>query len=202
MGAMVVTDQFRKELEASPLKGLTFHPVTKHRVVEFHWEDWDRNEHYGKLPPEVDEPEDLVHELSHSEEASRALGQLWEARAKPLVVVQVMHERGPGDYDYRVVTSPRAVRGMDFFFHQESGPDAGLRQDQGVVGGTCAGVGELSAVLLINGVVIEDTVSACSQGENRLAVAEHRDRGAGGPAALPARSLDGGSPYAATVLGS
>ena len=115
MGAMVVTDQFRRELEASPLKGLTFHPVTKHRVVEFHWEHWDRNEHHGDLPPEVDEPEDLVLKLPHSDEASRAIGQLWEARAERLVVVQVTHEWGPGDYEYRMVTSRRAVRGIDFF---------------------------------------------------------------------------------------
>src|SRR5262245_31791236 len=57
IGDVVVTDEFRAELERSGLGRFGFHPVIKARIVELHWEQWDRTSERPAERPEGGEPE-------------------------------------------------------------------------------------------------------------------------------------------------
>lgn len=73
---VIVTDAMRKKME-SAFPGLTYRAVIKQKVVELHWEKWDRSVHDVPLCPDGGEPEDYF-DGPHSPEASAALGELWE----------------------------------------------------------------------------------------------------------------------------
>jgi hypothetical protein len=113
-GIMVVTDSFRRDLERSGLTGLTFYPTIKRRITEIHWEDWDRQRMPGPLPP-IESIEDLVMALPHSEEASQAMGPLWEARPEPLAELESFNKRKPWDYDLRLIPTSQGLPRLDFF---------------------------------------------------------------------------------------
>ncbi len=112
----VVTDEFRRALEASPLTGLTFRPIIKYHIAEFHWEHWDRTREMGDLP-EINEPEDIILEYPHSEQVSQAMGPLWEAWAEPLVNVEIVNERevAPWTTKYDLLIVGQPPTGLDFF---------------------------------------------------------------------------------------
>ncbi len=114
---LVITDEFRRILEESPLTGLAFRPIIKHHIAEFHWEQWDRNGEMGDVPPDLNEPEDIILTFPHSEQASQAMGPLWEAWAEPLVDVEIVNERHVSPwrtrYDLLIVDPPPAR--LDFF---------------------------------------------------------------------------------------
>ena len=74
---IIVTDAFRPRLEAGSA-GLEFRPVIKDRIVEIHWETWDRTVFPQERPPADGEPEDYLYQNPHSEAAAEALGDLWE----------------------------------------------------------------------------------------------------------------------------
>jgi hypothetical protein len=74
----VLTSEARALLEASGLSGFSFQPVEKNLIVELHWEDWDLEAPEPKWFPETGEPEDYILGQPHSQEAAKALGDLWE----------------------------------------------------------------------------------------------------------------------------
>jgi hypothetical protein len=115
MGVMVVKDDFRKILEDSGLTGLTFHPLVKQRIVEFHWEHLDRQSpDIGELPP-IDDPFDMFRECPHSEAAAQALGTLWEARVERLVQMESLDERTPAGAWLQILGDLSPIRRVDFF---------------------------------------------------------------------------------------
>jgi hypothetical protein len=59
IGDIVITSSLKDELEASNLAQLTFAPVLKARIVEYHWDQWDRTSQQPAEYPETGEPERL-----------------------------------------------------------------------------------------------------------------------------------------------
>jgi hypothetical protein len=78
IGDVVVTDGFRTALEQMSFAGLSFGPVIKARIVEYHWESWDRGADSPPEFPEGGEPEDYILARPHSPAISDRLGPLWE----------------------------------------------------------------------------------------------------------------------------
>jgi hypothetical protein len=76
--ALIVTDDFRKQLESSGLLGITFRPVVKKRIVHLEWENWDWNAEEPEEYPETGEPEDYILGRPHSPELAQQMGDLWE----------------------------------------------------------------------------------------------------------------------------
>ena len=115
MGVIVAGHEFRKALEGSGLHGLAFCALIKKRIVEFHWERWDRTSNeIGELP-KLDDPFNLLLEYPHSEEAARAVGTLWEARTQRLAEVVSINKRAPWEYDLQIQGDLEPLRGIDFF---------------------------------------------------------------------------------------
>jgi hypothetical protein len=82
IGDLVVTDEFRKNLDKSGLSGLQFQPVIKKHIVHLDWHLWDKS--VGKPPehPEEGEPENYILTRPHSNEISAKVGDLWEVLLK------------------------------------------------------------------------------------------------------------------------
>ena len=41
IGDVIVTDEFKRRIETSDLKGFSFRPVLKKRIVNLEWHKWD-----------------------------------------------------------------------------------------------------------------------------------------------------------------
>ncbi len=78
MGAIAVTDDFKKSLECSRLIGLNFQPVIKRHIVLLEWEKWDRTADEPAVYPQTGEPEGYITERPHSPELAQQIGYLWE----------------------------------------------------------------------------------------------------------------------------
>lgn len=89
---IIVTEAFRRRLEEN-FEGLEFRPVIKDRIVEIHWETWDRTVFPQESPPGDGEPEDYLYGNPHSPAAAEALGDLWELVLS--VGAQVRHSERP-----------------------------------------------------------------------------------------------------------
>ena len=74
---IVVTDEFRKELEAAQIGRLSFRMVIKKLVVEIPWQDWDLSAVYPEELPDSGDPDDYL-DRRHSPQAADALGDLWQ----------------------------------------------------------------------------------------------------------------------------
>lgn len=78
IGDIVVTSAFKEELEQSPFTQLAFAPVNKARIVEYHWEQWDRTSDEPDDFPDGGEPEDYILLRPHSPRTAKEIGSLWE----------------------------------------------------------------------------------------------------------------------------
>jgi len=76
--AIVATDECRRRLEASGLKGLAFRPVQKARIVQLPWHTWDLTAEEPPEYPDSGEPEDYIREREHSPAMAEAMGPLWQ----------------------------------------------------------------------------------------------------------------------------
>jgi hypothetical protein len=76
--AIVITDAFKKLLEAANLSGATFRPIIKRRIVRLEWEKWDQQVPEPVEYPLSGEPEDYIVAHPHSPEAATQMGELWE----------------------------------------------------------------------------------------------------------------------------
>ena len=113
VGDIVVTDAFRRELEASGLAGLHFQPVIKKLIVHLDWHTWDRE---ADGPPEIPvpdgEPEDYVLGQPHSAAIARQIGQLWELSLNASAMVRRIKRTGAEDDIYLLTDS---WQGEDLF---------------------------------------------------------------------------------------
>jgi hypothetical protein len=105
LGDVVVKDDFRIELMHSPFAHLVFCPVVKARIVEYHWEKWDRTAPEAQEYPESGEPEDYILFRPHSPETAEALGNTWQVILPEGATVDTDSRRAPWDYDIRVHAS-------------------------------------------------------------------------------------------------
>jgi hypothetical protein len=71
---IVVTDAFRRQLEASGLSGLRFQPVIKRRIVRLDWHLWDSGVEEPAEYPADGEPESYILERSHSASTANQIG--------------------------------------------------------------------------------------------------------------------------------
>jgi hypothetical protein len=78
IGDVVVTDTFRKKIEASGLEGLRFKTVIKKLIVRSDWHTWDRDTGEPHKYPDGGEPENYILDHPHSEDTARQMGELWE----------------------------------------------------------------------------------------------------------------------------
>ena len=73
---IVVTSDIKSELEASSFTQLTFAPVVKVRIVEYHWEHWDLTSEKPAEYPETGEPENYILARPHSPSIGRKSGSV------------------------------------------------------------------------------------------------------------------------------
>jgi hypothetical protein len=82
-GNVIVTDDFKRKLQASQLSGLSFLAAEKTRIVHLEWEKWDWSKDDPEVYPESGEPEDYILERPHSPELAEQIGSLWEVCLAP-----------------------------------------------------------------------------------------------------------------------
>ncbi len=75
---IVVTDAFRKKLEASGLLGLRFQPAIKKLIVRSDWHTWDRQADEPREYPEDGGPESYILDHPHCKKTANEMGDLWE----------------------------------------------------------------------------------------------------------------------------
>jgi len=86
VGKIVVTDDFRVQLEASGLIGFSFRPAVKHHIVNLDWRKWNKYAQEPKIYPRSGEPEDYFLARKHYAKIADEMPVLWE-----LVVAQSAH---------------------------------------------------------------------------------------------------------------
>jgi hypothetical protein len=112
MGDIVATSDLKIELEASSFTQLSFAPVLKARIVEYHWERWDLTSEEPAEYPESGEPENYILARPHSQSIAEQLGDLWEVILPEDAEVEGV-KIGRGVWEYRVNES--TWRGSQLF---------------------------------------------------------------------------------------
>jgi len=108
---IVATNECRRRLETSGLKGLAFRPVRKARIVEFPWHTWDLAAEEPPEYPDSGEPEDYILGREHSPALAEEMGPLWE-----LVLTEGIEiERELDRYDDRIYVRTATWTGVDIF---------------------------------------------------------------------------------------
>jgi len=75
---LVVTDAFRRELEGSGLRGLSFRGAIRKRIVRVDWRHWDRTKSDPERYPPDGEPENYILRRRHNAALAHEIGPLWE----------------------------------------------------------------------------------------------------------------------------
>lgn len=78
----VVTDSFRRSMEASRLRGACFREVRKVRIVRIDWRGWDLTAPEPERLPPGGEPENYILGRKHSPILADQIGPLWEIYAE------------------------------------------------------------------------------------------------------------------------
>ncbi len=113
VGDIVVTDAFRRELEASGLVGLHFQPVVKKLIVRSDWHTWDKEADSPlEIPAPDGEPEDYVLGRHHSATTAKQIGQLWELTLNESALIHRAKRIGAEDDIYLLTDS---WQGEDLF---------------------------------------------------------------------------------------
>ncbi len=110
---VVVTDDLRRAIERSDLRGVAFAPVVLEQVVELRWESWDLSAKHPEEYPEGGEPEGYILDRANCPSTAAAIGPLWElvlGTGAELVRADV----GPGrwDYEFRYVSGSLGDRDL------------------------------------------------------------------------------------------
>ena len=75
---IVVTNEFRVNIEKQQFNGFEFREVIKKKIVKLNWESWDQSADEPGEYPAGGEPENYILKRKHSQETSDELGSLWE----------------------------------------------------------------------------------------------------------------------------
>jgi hypothetical protein len=78
VGDIVVTEQFKAQMEASGLTGFLFRPVIKKHIVHLQWDEWDKKAPEPAVYPQTGEPEDYILLEPHSPSLAYNMESLWE----------------------------------------------------------------------------------------------------------------------------
>lgn len=99
----IVTESFRRAMEASPLMPLTFSPVSKQHIVLDRWES-----HIHQFSPPIPADfsgslDNIISERPHSSEVAEQLGVLWTISLPTIEIAhKVPRSDLPWDYDVHV----------------------------------------------------------------------------------------------------
>lgn len=77
-GNLLVTDDFRIEIDRSPLVGLGFRPVVRAHIARLDWRHWDQNAVEPAKYPESGEPEGYMLDSPHDPLLAEQIGPIWE----------------------------------------------------------------------------------------------------------------------------
>ena len=121
---LVITDEFRKELESGDLGQLRFRPVIKARIVDIPWQDWNLDAEEPQEGPETGEPDDYL-DRPHSPEIAEAIGDLWQIILNDGAEVDIDIKRAPWDYDVRVHVDTWNGEPLFFGKHPKADSDRG-----------------------------------------------------------------------------
>ncbi len=109
---IIITDQFKSIIEQENFSGISFQKVVKKKIVELHWELWDKSKDEPEVYPETGEPEDYVDLGVHSDEISNQIGDLWKIN----VVESGQTERDIGIFPGTTIwLSENTIGNLDFF---------------------------------------------------------------------------------------
>jgi hypothetical protein len=92
-GLIIVTDDFRRELEASQLTGFDFLETQYRKVVRLDWQTWNTDAAEPMSYPETGEPEDYVLGRPHDPTLLAQMPRLWALAVQPTSELQVQGTR-------------------------------------------------------------------------------------------------------------
>ncbi len=75
---IVVSDEFKKRMEASCIRDLRFKPAILNKVVKLNWHEWPLNAAEPKKYPKDGEPEYYLWEQKHSQRTAKKMNPVWE----------------------------------------------------------------------------------------------------------------------------
>lgn len=108
----IVTESFRRSLEASKLTGFSFRPVTKFHIVDLDWSEWKSEE--PDFYPASGEPEDYIYMSKHSPQMAEEMSDLWELVIKDTAHVQ-RTEDPSAEFGVALSLLKETWNGDDFF---------------------------------------------------------------------------------------
>jgi hypothetical protein len=107
---IIVRQEAKTALE-SKFPELAFRNCIKDKVVELHWESWDRTG--DPVLPAGGEPENYISRGRHSKSAAETLGEVWEVVLPECA--KSRHERRGSSTHKLLVISEATWDGADFF---------------------------------------------------------------------------------------
>jgi hypothetical protein len=89
--AVVVTSEFKQQLEELKLPDVTFREAAKTRIIPLAWERWDRSSRVPRVPPDEGEPENYIEDKAHDPNSAAKMSRAFElvAPVGPVGVDQV-----------------------------------------------------------------------------------------------------------------
>ncbi|MCE9531014.1 MAG: hypothetical protein K8T89_07805 [Planctomycetes bacterium] len=90
---IVVSDEFRRQLESSGSADLQFGPAVKSRIIKLTWDKWDLAAEGPEQYPDG-EPENYIEDKPHNARAAAAMPKAWEF-LPPLVPIRVRELQNP-----------------------------------------------------------------------------------------------------------
>lgn len=94
LNGVVVSDEFRRELEATGLPGLRFGPAVKARIINLPWHKWDRTAATPKRYPVGGEPGEYIMDKPHDARVAAQMPEAWEL-LPPLVPLRMERLEDP-----------------------------------------------------------------------------------------------------------
>lgn len=126
---IVVTDEFRRRIEESPLELHEFRPVVKNHIATLRWEQWNQSADEPEEYPPTDEIESYIEARPHDPATAEAMGPLWEIVLRNGAMVDTHSIRKAWDYDVRVHIDTWTGRHV-FYGHEPPGRGPWLLVDR------------------------------------------------------------------------
>lgn len=85
---IVVSEEFRRELQGAGFQGLRYGPAVKARIIKLSWHEWDRTAAEPKRYPPGGEPEGYIWDKPHDARVAAGMPEAWEL-LPPLVPLRM-----------------------------------------------------------------------------------------------------------------
>jgi hypothetical protein len=120
IGDIVVTGQFKVQMEASGLTGFLFRPVIKKHIVHLEWDKWDSEALEPPMYPQTGEPEDYILLEPHSPSLADNMESLWEIVLQQSASAERI-QVGPRSWDVSTRLVLSSWDGADLFRAKDAG---------------------------------------------------------------------------------